>query len=216
MARLKLGVLISGRGSNLRSLLAACAKPDFPAEIALVVSNIAGAAGLEFAKAAGIPSLVINHKDFASRAVFDQAIENQLLKAGVELICLAGFMRIVGPELLTRWADRVINIHPSLLPAFRGLHVHEQALAAGVKISGCTVHIVRPAVDDGPILVQAAVAVADDDTPDTLAARILESEHRIYPLAVRLIAEKRVRIDGDRALIDGAPAPLPALLSPAG
>jgi phosphoribosylglycinamide formyltransferase 1 len=215
MARLKLGVLISGRGSNLRSLIEACAQPNFPAEIALVISNIADAGGLTFAKQANLRSIVINHKDFANRALFDAAVEVELLKAGVELICLAGFMRIVGPELLTRWADKVINIHPSLLPSFRGLHVHEQALAAGVKISGCTVHIVRPAVDDGPILVQAAVPVATGDTPETLAARILEAEHRIYPLAVRLIAEKRVRIDGDQALIDGAPAPSAALLSPA-
>lgn len=216
MARLKLGVLISGRGSNLRSLIAACAKPDYPAEIALVVSNVANAAGLEFARQSGIPHVVISHKDFANRAAFDAAIETELLRADVELICLAGFMRIVGPALLTRWADKVINIHPSLLPAFRGLHVHEQALAAGVKISGCTVHIVRPAVDDGPILVQAAVPVIANDTPETLAARVLEAEHRIYPLAVRLIAEKRVRFDGDRALIDGAPAPPSPLLSPAG
>ncbi len=215
MARLKLGVLISGRGSNLRSLIEACAQPHFPAEISLVISNVADAGGLTFAKQAGLRSTVINHKDFANRASFDAAVEAELLKAGVELICLAGFMRIVGPELLTRWADKVINIHPSLLPSFRGLHVHEQALAAGVKISGCTVHIVRPAVDDGPILVQAAVPVVTGDTPETLAARILEAEHRIYPLAVRLIAEKRVRIDGDRALIDGAPAPSAAMLSPA-
>ena len=215
MARLKLGVLISGRGSNLRSLIAACAQSDFPAEIALVVSNVADAGGLTFAKQANLRSAVINHKDFANRALFDAAVEAELLKAGVELICLAGFMRIVGPELLTRWADKVINIHPSLLPSFRGLHVHEQALAAGVKISGCTVHIVRPAVDDGPILVQAAVPVATGDTPDLLAARVLEAEHRIYPLAVRLIAEKRVRIEGNRALIDGAPAPQAALISPA-
>ena len=214
MARLKLGVLISGRGSNLRSLIEACAQPNFPAEIALVISNVADAGGLTFAKQANLRSAIINHKDFANRALFDAAVEAELLKAGVELICLAGFMRIVGPELLTRWADKVINIHPSLLPSFRGLHVHEQALAAGVKISGCTVHIVRPAVDDGPILVQAAVPVATGDTPDSLAARVLEAEHRIYPLAVRLIAEKRVRIDGDRALIDGAPAPSAAMLSP--
>lgn len=215
MASLKLGVLISGRGSNLRSLIAACAQPDFPAEIALVISNVADAGGLAFAKQSNLRSIVINHKNFANRAAFDAAVEAELRKAGVELICLAGFMRIVGPELLTRWADKVINIHPSLLPSFRGLHVHEQALAAGVKISGCTVHIVRPAVDDGPILVQAAVPVAANDTPDTLAARVLEAEHRIYPLAVRLLAEKRVRIEGDRALIDGAPAPQPALISPA-
>jgi phosphoribosylglycinamide formyltransferase 1 len=215
MARLKLGVLISGRGSNLRSLIAACATPGYPAEVALVISNIAGAGGLAFAEQAGIRHITISHRDFAARAAFDAAIEAELAKAGVELICLAGFMRILGPELLTRWTDRVINIHPSLLPSFRGLHVHEQAIAAGVKISGCTVHIVRPAVDDGPILVQAAVPLAADDTPETLAARVLEAEHRVYPLAVRLIAEKRVRIAGDRALIDGVPAPAAPLLSPA-
>jgi phosphoribosylglycinamide formyltransferase 1 len=214
MARLKVGVLISGRGSNLRSLIAACATPGYPAEVALVISNIAGAGGLAFAEQAGIRHITISHRDFAARAAFDAAIEAELAKAGVELICLAGFMRILGPELLTRWTDRVINIHPSLLPSFRGLHVHEQAIAAGVKISGCTVHIVRPAVDDGPILVQAAVPLAADDTPETLAARVLEAEHRVYPLAVRLIAEKRVRIAGDRALIDGVPAPAAPLLSP--
>jgi phosphoribosylglycinamide formyltransferase 1 len=215
MARLKLGVLISGRGSNLRSLIAACATPGYPAEVALVISNIAGAGGLAFAEQAGIRHITISNRDFAARAAFDAAIEAELAKAGVELICLAGFLRILGPELLTRWTDRVINIHPSLLPSFRGLHVHEQAIAAGVKISGCTVHIVRPAVDDGPILVQAAVPLAADDTPETLAARVLEAEHRVYPLAVRLIAEKRVRIAGDRALIDGVPAPAAPLLSPA-
>jgi phosphoribosylglycinamide formyltransferase-1 len=215
MARLKLGVLISGRGSNLRSLIAACAAPDYPAEIALVISNVAAAGGLAFAAEAGLRTVTIRHKDFADRGAFDAAVEAELVGAGVELICLAGFMRILGPEILTRWRDKVVNIHPSLLPAFRGLHVHEQALAAGVKISGATVHIVRPAVDDGPILVQGAVPVAADDTPETLAARVLETEHRIYPLAVRLIAEKRVRIDGDRALIDGRAPIASALLSPA-
>jgi phosphoribosylglycinamide formyltransferase-1 len=214
MARLKLGVLISGRGSNLRSLIAACATPGYPAEIALVVSNVADAGGLAHAEQAGIRHVTIGHKNFPNRAAFDAAIEAELQNAGVELICLAGFMRILGPDILTRWRDKVINIHPSLLPSFRGLHVHEQAIAAGVKISGCTVHIVRPAVDDGPILVQGAVPVAADDTPETLAARVLEAEHRIYPLAVRLFAEKRVRVEDDRALIDGAPAPVAALISP--
>jgi phosphoribosylglycinamide formyltransferase-1 len=214
MARLKLGVLISGRGSNLRSLIAACATPGYPAEIALVISNVADARGLVHAEQAGIRHLTVGHKNFPNRAAFDAAVEVELGNAGVELICLAGFMRILGPDILTRWRDRVINIHPSLLPSFRGLHVHEQAIAAGVKISGCTVHIVRPTVDDGPILVQGAVPVAADDTPETLAARVLEVEHRIYPLAVRLFAEKRVRIDGDRALIDEAPISAAALLSP--
>ncbi|MGE5538917.1 MAG: phosphoribosylglycinamide formyltransferase [Gemmatimonas sp.] len=215
MARLKLGVLISGRGSNLRSLIAACSKPDYPAEIALVISNVPDAGGLAFAEQAGIRHVTIRHKDFTDRATFDTAVDGELRAAGVELVCLAGFMRILGPAFLERWHDRVVNIHPSLLPSFPGLHVHEQALAAGVRLSGCTVHIVRPAVDDGPILVQAAVPVASDDTPETLAARVLEAEHRIYPLAVKLMAEKRVRIEGRRALIDGEPAPKPPLLSPA-
>jgi phosphoribosylglycinamide formyltransferase-1 len=215
MARLKLGVLISGRGSNLRSLIAACAGSGFPAEIAVVIANVPDAPGLAYADAARIPRRIINHKDFANRVAFDAAVDDALGAAGAELVCLAGFMRILGPEFLTRWSDRVINIHPSLLPAFRGLHVHEQAIAAGVKVSGCTVHIVRPAVDDGPILVQAAVPVIANDTPATLAARVLEAEHRIYPLAVRLIAEKRVTIDGNRALVDDfAPANAP-LLNPA-
>jgi phosphoribosylglycinamide formyltransferase-1 len=215
MARLKLGVLISGRGSNLRSLIAACVKPDYPAEIALVVSNVPGAGGLAFAEQAGIRHVTIRHKEFPDRAAFDTAVDRELRAAGVELVCLAGFMRIVGTEFLERWRDRVVNIHPSLLPSFPGLHVHEQALAAGVKLSGCTVHIVRPAVDDGPIIVQAAVPVVSDDTPDTLAARVLEAEHRIYPLAVKLIAEKRVRIEGSRVRIDDEPAPRAPLLSPA-
>lgn len=215
MARLKLGVLISGRGSNLRSLIAACATSGFPAEVALVISNISNAPGLAYADQAGIPHRTINHKDFANRVAFDAAVDDALRAAGVELVCLAGFMRILGPEFLSRWTDQVINIHPSLLPAFRGLHVHEQAIVSGVKISGCTVHIVRPAVDDGPILVQAAVPVTAADTPASLAARVLEAEHRIYPLAVRLIAEKRVRIDGNRALIDDSAPAKPPLLNPA-
>ncbi|MGA0393062.1 MAG: phosphoribosylglycinamide formyltransferase [Rhodospirillales bacterium] len=193
MARLKLGVLISGRGSNLQSLIDACADPAFPAEIVLVISNIPNVQGLDRAEKANIPTKTINHKDYDARKKFDQALTETLQQAGVELVCLAGFMRIVTAQFLAHWPDQVINIHPSLLPAFKGIHVHERVIEAGVKFSGCTVHYVVPEMDAGPIITQACVPVKDEDTPDTLAARVLEQEHVIYPLAVRLIAEKRLQ-----------------------
>jgi len=193
MARLKLGVLISGRGSNLQSLIDACADPAFPAEIVLVISNIPNVQGLDRAEKANIPTKTINHKDYDAREKFDQALTETLQQAGVELVCLAGFMRIVTAQFLAHWPDQVINIHPSLLPAFKGIHVHERVIEAGVKFSGCTVHYVVPEMDAGPIITQACVPVKDEDTPDTLAARVLEQEHVIYPLAVRLIAEKRLQ-----------------------
>jgi len=216
MARRKLAVLISGRGSNLQSLIDACSQPDFPAEIALVLSNVASVQGLERAAKAGIPTVVISHKDFADRQSFEDAIHARIAAAKPDLVCLAGFMRILTDGFIARWHDRLINIHPSLLPAFRGLHTHERVLEAGVRFAGCTIHFVRPAMDDGPIIVQAAVPVRPDDTPDTLAARVLEQEHRIYPLAVRLIAEGRVRVVGERVLIDDAKATEAALINPAG
>lgn len=213
--KLRLGVLISGRGSNFRALLDATRQPDFPAEIVCVISNKGHAGGLDYARAAGIPAIVIPHTGFSSREAFDITIDNQLRRHEVDLVCLAGFMRVLSPEFINRWPDRILNIHPSLLPAFRGLHTHEKTLAAGCKIAGCTVHIVRPELDEGPIIAQAAVPVLEGDTPDTLAARILEQEHRIYPEAVRLIAEGRVEIDGMVARIrDAAPSPQP-LLNPA-
>jgi phosphoribosylglycinamide formyltransferase 1 len=212
----RVAILISGRGSNMAALIKAAQAGDYPAEIAVVISNRADAFGLERAKASGVATVVIESKPFGKdRAGFETALQAALDRYKTELICLGGFMRLFTADFVQRWYGRMLNIHPSLLPSFRGLHVHEQAIAAGVKISGCTVHIVRPAVDDGPILVQAAVPLAADDTPETLAARVLEAEHRVYPLAVRLIAEKRVRIAGDRALIDGVPAPAAPLLSPA-
>ena len=214
--KLRLGVLISGRGSNLQALIDACAAPDYPAEIALVVSNVASAYGLERAAEAGIPTRVIDHKPFASRGDFETALTAALRETGCGLVCLAGFMRLLTPSFVEAWWDRLINIHPSLLPAFRGLHTHERVIEYGAKFSGCTVHFVRPAMDDGPIIVQAAVPVLENDDPDRLAARILVQEHRIYPLAVRLIAERRLRVDGARVLIDGADAPEAALTNPAG
>jgi phosphoribosylglycinamide formyltransferase-1 len=204
MARLKTGVLISGRGSNLEALIEACRDPAFPAEIATVISNKPDALGLALAREAGLATIALDHRSFADRAAFDDAVHQRLTEAGVELVCLAGYMRLLTTAFIARWHDRIINIHPSLLPAFRGLNAHAQALAAGVKISGCTIHVVRMEVDAGPIIAQAAVPVLPDDTPETLAARVLVAEHRLYPLALRLFAEGRVRIDGERAVVEGA------------
>ena len=212
--RLRIGVLISGRGSNLQALLDATATPTFPAEIGLVVSNVPGAYGLERAAAAGVSTAVIDHTAYASRGSFETALSEALRGAGCELVCLAGFMRLLTGPFVESWWDRLINIHPSLLPAFRGLHVHEKVLAYGARFTGCTVHFVRPAMDDGPIIVQAVVPVFDDDDPDRLAARVLAEEHRIYPLAVRLIAEGRVRVEDIRAHVDGGPRDSRALINP--
>ncbi len=204
--KLKVGVLISGRGSNLQSLIDAAADADYPAEIALVLSNKPGAAGLERAAKAGIACATIDHRGFAERADFDAAMTNALEDAGVELVCLAGFMRLVTPGFIDHWFNRLINIHPSLLPAFKGLHVHERALEAGVKLTGCTVHFVRFETDTGPIIIQAAVPVDPLDTSETLAARVLTAEHRIYPTALALIGQGRVAVEGEIVRIDGAPA----------
>ncbi|MBT3400862.1 MAG: phosphoribosylglycinamide formyltransferase [Rhodospirillaceae bacterium] len=202
MIRLKVGVLISGRGSNLQALIAACATPGFPAEIVLVVSNKPNAQGLDHARAAGIETSVIEHGAFPDRESFDRQVDEKLRASGAELVCLAGFMRLLSSWFVEAWRDKVVNIHPSLLPAFKGIDAHAQAIAAGVRLSGCTVHIVRPEMDAGPILVQAAVPVLPDDDDDTLAARILEAEHLCYPHAVRLLAEDRVKILDERAIID--------------
>jgi len=212
---LRLGVLVSGRGSNLQALIDASRDPAYPARIALVLTNRAGAPALARAAAAGIPTQVVAQRDHPDRAAFDAALDAALRAAAVDLVCLAGFMRLLGRPFVAAWRDRLVNIHPSLLPAFPGLDTHARALAAGVRISGCTVHFVRDAVDDGPVLVQAAVPVRDDDTPDTLAARVLAAEHRAYPLAVRLIAEGRARVVGERVAVAGAAWPETTLLSPA-
>ncbi|MBF0251213.1 MAG: phosphoribosylglycinamide formyltransferase, partial [Alphaproteobacteria bacterium] len=200
---LKLAVLISGRGSNLQALIDACQDETFPAEIVLVLSNKDDAYGLERARVAGIPTAVLNHKAYADRESFDAAMTEKIVEAGAEFVCLAGFMRLLSDDFVRAWRDRLINIHPSLLPSFKGLHVHERVIEEGARFSGCTVHFVRPAMDEGPIIVQAVVPVQADDTPDALAARILKQEHVIYPLAVKLIAEGRARVSGERVLIDG-------------
>ena len=203
MEKLKVGVLISGRGSNLQALINAGAEQDYPAEIVLVVSNDESAKGLEIASSSGIPTKVIDDRGYNTRQTFDAAVEEALSEANVGLICMAGFMRLVSAWFAERWRERILNIHPSLLPAFRGLSVHERVIESGVRFTGCTVHFVRPAVDEGPIIMQSVVPVFPNDTVEALAARVLKAEHRIYPAALRMVAEGRVRISGDRVLIEG-------------
>ncbi len=215
MNRRPTAILISGRGSNLAALLAAAADPSYPARIALVLSNRPDAAGLDRARTAGVPAAVVDHRTFrGDRAAFEAAVNERLDAAGVEIVALAGFLRVLTEGFVARWQDRLVNIHPSLLPAFKGLDTHARALAAGVKIHGCTVHLVRAGVDEGPILAQAAVPVLDEDTEATLAARVLEQEHRIYPPALAALAAGRVRIAGGRAIVTGAAAPAGALANP--
>lgn len=213
-ARLRLAVLVSGRGSNLQSLIDTQADPNYPAEIALVLSNVADAFALERARKAKIPTVVFQHKNYPDRKSFDADMTRAIEDAGASLVCLAGFMRLLSDEFVAHWKNRLINIHPSLLPAYKGLHVHERIIEDGVRFTGCTVHFVRPAMDEGPIVVQAVVPVHPDDTADALAARVLAEEHRIYPLAVRLIAEGRVTVDGERASVDGWIPPKGTLINP--
>jgi phosphoribosylglycinamide formyltransferase-1 len=213
--RMTVGVMISGRGSNLQALLDACARPDYPARVVLVVSNRPDAPGLARAEAAGVPTQVIDHRDYASRETFDAAVTEAFEAAGVELICMAGFLRLLTEGFVDRWRDRLINIHPAILPAFKGLDTHARALATGAKLHGCTVHYVRFDMDTGPIVGQAAVPVLPDDDEARLAARVLAAEHRLYPRCLRLIAEGRVRIAGDAAIVAGAtPDPAAALINP--
>ena len=211
MARLKFGVLISGRGSNLQALIEAASDPAYPADVALVISNRPEAAGLERAARAGIAHRVIPHP---SREAFAAAADAALRQSDVELVTLAGFMRILDTGFVEAWRDRLVNIHPSLLPAFPGLHPQRQALASGVKFSGCTVHFVRAEVDTGPIIAQAAVPVHPGDDEERLSARILAAEHRLYPLAVRLYAESRLKVRGNTVAIHGAATPDAALFNP--
>ncbi len=187
--KLRLAVLISGRGSNLQALIDACALPDYPATIELVVSNEPAAPGLERARQAGLDTAVVCHRNFDSRAAFEQTLDARLSGCDPDLICLAGFMRILGPDFVREWEGRIINIHPSLLPALKGLDTHARALKAGLREHGCTVHFVTAELDDGPAILQAKVPVLPDDTAESLAARVLEEEHRIYPQAIRIVAE---------------------------
>ncbi|MBR0796687.1 phosphoribosylglycinamide formyltransferase [Bradyrhizobium jicamae] len=212
----RVAILISGRGSNMAALIEAAKAPDFPAEIAVVISNRANAPGLERAVAGGVPTVVIESKPFGKdRAAFEAVLQRTLDENRVELICLGGFMRLFTAEFARAWYGRMLNIHPSLLPCFPGLDPHGQALRAGVKLSGATVHFVIPETDAGPIVMQGAVTVADDDTPDTLAARVITIEHRIYPEALRLLASGRLRLDGDHCRTLDSAASNSTLIAPA-
>jgi phosphoribosylglycinamide formyltransferase 1 len=213
MTRKRVGVLISGRGSNLQALIDACKRRDYPAEIVLVISNVPQAQGLLRAEAALIPTLTINHKNFPTREAFDAALDAALNEAGLEILCNAGFMRLHTPGFVARWRDRHLNIHPSLLPAFRGPHTHERVIAAGCKISGCTVHFVRAEMDEGPIVAQAAVPVFAGDSADVLAARVLEAEHHLYPHALGLVASGAVFVKDERVVDTNDQAQVP-LFSP--
>ncbi|HEY2446664.1 MAG TPA: phosphoribosylglycinamide formyltransferase [Rhizomicrobium sp.] len=213
-ASAKVGVLISGRGSNLQALIDACARPDSPAEIVCVISNVAKAEGLTRAERSGIPTQVIAHGGFALREEFDMELDAMLTRARVNIVCLAGFMRVLSDTFVEKWLGRVINIHPSLLPGFKGLDVHGRVLASGARISGCTVHFVVPELDSGPIIAQAAVPVLANDTEDALAARVLSAEHRLYPHALRLLAEGRVKFEAGCAMFDGIGDAEGALFSP--
>lgn len=212
---LKVGVLISGRGSNLQALLDAAKDPAYPARVACVISNKADAPGLDRARTANVPALVLDQRAFADKEDFEKALTQKLEEHGAQLVCLAGFMRLLSPEFVEAWRDRLINIHPSLLPAFPGLDTHKRAIEEGVKFAGCTVHFVRAQMDRGPVIVQAAVPVTPDDTEESLATRVLEAEHKIYPQAVRWIAEGRVNVHEEKVFVAGIKTPLGPFLSPA-
>jgi phosphoribosylglycinamide formyltransferase-1 len=214
LARLRTAILISGRGSNMQALIESCRAPSAPAEIVLVLSNNPDAGGLAYAAKAGVPTAVVDHRTYQDRAAFDAELDRRLRAADAQLVCLAGFMRLLTPAFVEGWRNRMINIHPSLLPAFPGLDTHARAFAAGVRFHGCTVHFVRFETDTGPIIIQAALPVRPDDTVDSLAARVLAEEHRIYPQALAWIADGRVRIEGERAIVDGAAVPPAGLISP--
>jgi phosphoribosylglycinamide formyltransferase-1 len=215
MSRKRVAVLISGRGSNMAALIDAAGDEAFPAEIVLVLSNRPDAGGLTVARQAGIATEIVDHTVFGKdRAAFERVLQEKLTQHHIDLVCLAGFMRLLTPGFVGPWSGRMLNIHPALLPAFKGLDTHRRALAAGVKIHGASVHFVVPEMDSGPIVAQSAVPVHDGDTEATLAARVLAGEHRIYPLALKLVAEGRVRIEDGRCRIAGAAPPDTVLVVP--
>ena len=212
--RKRVAILISGRGSNMKALIEAAQDPSYPAEIAIVLSNRPSAAGLTYAEGAGIATCVIDHKVHESRDSFDAAIDAKLHSMRIDLVALAGFMRIMTTDFVEAWRDRMINIHPSLLPLYKGLHTHERALADGVRLHGCTSHFVRHEVDTGPIIAQAAVPVIEGDTPDTLSARVLAAEHQLYPHALRLVASGQARVKDERVIIAGQSKAAGPLINP--
>jgi len=210
----RVAALISGRGSNMTSLIAAAKDPAFPAEIALVLSNRPDAAGLETARKEGIAAVALDHKAYASREEFERAMQRVLDEHKIDIVCLAGFMRLLTPWFVEQWSGKMLNIHPAILPLYKGLHTHERALADGVKLHGATVHFVVPGMDEGPIIAQAVVPVLSNDTPDTLGARVLVQEHKLYPLALKLLASDRLSVDGTRVLIADEATSVGALISP--
>lgn len=215
MPRKRVAILISGRGSNMQSLVAAMRDPGYPAEPAVVISNRPEAAGLAWAQAQGLTAIAIDHKQFATRTAFEARLHTTLLDHGTDLVCNAGFMRMLTGGFVDRWRDRQLNIHPSLLPAFPGLDTHRRAIEEGVMITGCTVHFVRLEMDSGPIVAQAAVPVLADDTADALSARVLAAEHKVYPVALALVASGAARVENERVVLPAGLAPPPALLWPA-
>lgn len=212
MSAAPVAVLVSGSGTNLQSLLDAAASPGYPARIAVVVSNVPGVRALERATLAGVPTRVLPHQGYPERAAYDRALVESIAPFGCRIACLAGFMRLVGPTFLRAFPGGVLNVHPALLPSFPGLHSHRQALEHGVKVTGCTVHLVDEGTDTGPIVAQAAVPVLDEDTEETLQRRIQEQEHRLFPLALGLLASGRLRIEGRRVHVEGG-GPDPAGLA---
>ena len=214
MGRLKTAVLISGRGSNMQALIEECNKSDSAAEIALVISNIDDAPGLSKAAESGLDYDVIDHRYFQTREQFEEALTNRLMLSGIEFICLAGFMRILTNKFVDRWYNKLVNIHPSLLPAYPGLYTHERALADGTKFAGCTVHYVRVGVDSGPIIIQAAIPILINDTPETLASRVLEEEHKCYPFVLRQIALGNIHIEDEKVKINAVSQPQRGVTNP--
>jgi phosphoribosylglycinamide formyltransferase-1 len=216
MARKRTAILISGRGSNMTALIEAARDPSYPAEIALVVSNRPDAAGLQRAAEAGIATAIVDHKGYGKeREAFERALQDTLLQHRIELVCLAGFMRILTAWFVGQWPEKMLNIHPALLPAFKGLDTHRRAIEAGAKEHGATVHFVVPEMDSGPIIAQGRVPVQDGDTEAALAARVLAVEHRIYPLALKLVASDRVQVENGRCVISGAISAQDAAFLPA-
>ena len=203
MARKRVAILISGRGSNMGALIDAASARDYPAEIALVVSNRPAAQGLELARAKSIATVTIDHTAYKSREGFEFELAKHLAGANIDIICLAGFMRVLTAEFVKQWDGRMLNVHPSLLPAFKGIDTHVRVLDAGAKVHGCTVHFVVPELDSGPIVMQAAVPVLEGDDEEELATRVLAAEHRIYPAALRLLAEGKLTIEGERVVVAG-------------
>jgi len=214
MRKLKLGVMISGSGTNLQALIDACGESAFPAEVSVVISNRPDALGLTRAQKAGIKTVCIDHTNFEDRTAFELAIHKSLQEHKVELVCLAGFMRILNAEFVNRWKDRMINIHPSLLPSYKGLHTHARAIEDGVRFGGCTIHFVRPEMDDGPIIMQAAVPISDNETEESLTQKVLQYEHQLYPAAVRLIAEGKVRVSARKCVFTDVDLGMEGLVSP--